>query len=88
MNRTVDFETQQMYTLSLSVENNLNGTGPTCEFQPVCTFSQTSTLEITITDENDNSPTFTQQVYRGGECVRVCSTHTPGLLYVIARSHI
>ena len=66
MNRTVDFETQQMYTLSLSVENNRNGTGPTCGIQPACTFSQTSTLEITITDENDNSPVFTKQLYRGG----------------------
>ncbi len=71
LTRALDFELEQSYELTLSVSNNAMGTGPQCLPATQCVFSQTVNLIVTVGDENDNLPMFTQDLYTGGT-----QTHT------------
>ena len=76
INRAVDFEQEQSFTVTLGVENNAMGSGPLCLGMTRCVFNQTVVVEITIGDVNDNLPVFTKTLYSGGT-THTTLTHTP-----------
>ena len=69
--RALDFETVDSYTVTLSVTNNAFGRGLQCQGAPQCTFSQTVIVEVSVVDENDHIPVFTDDEYTGGRYTHI-----------------